>query len=151
MALLTRQTPEHIEATAISFFTSFFSLAKLISTLLGALLGYLFNIQSSNYTKMYPIVLIQCLYATFTTFGVFFIKFPKTKHLIGEEGHEVSIHQSIQQIQKNRSIFYTNNTFEKNSGIKVGNKSNISKTWQIKIKNNNFKSNNNFPLLIEGR
>ena len=78
LALFNRQTPKHIEATAISFFSSIFSLSKLISTLLGALLGFAFAIHSSNYTHMYPIVLIQCIFTTLTTFCIFFIKFPKT-------------------------------------------------------------------------
>ena len=77
IALLNRQTPQHIEATAISFYASFISLSRLLSTLLGAGLGYLFDVQNHNYTQMYPIVLIQCLYTTVTTLGLFMIKFPK--------------------------------------------------------------------------
>ena len=79
LALFNRQTPKHIEATAIAFFSSIFSLSKLISTLLGALLGYAFAIHSSNYAHMYPIVLIQCACTTLTTFCIFFIKFPENK------------------------------------------------------------------------
>jgi hypothetical protein len=81
LALFNRQTPKHIEATAISFFSSIFSLSKLVSTLLGALLGFAFAIHSTNYAHMYPIVLIQCACTTLTTFCIFFIKFPESYEL----------------------------------------------------------------------
>lgn len=79
LALFNRQTPKHLEATAISFFSSIFSLSKLVSTLLGALLGYAFAIHSTNYAHMYPIVLIQCAFTTLTTLCIFFVKFPKAR------------------------------------------------------------------------
>lgn len=79
LALFNRQTPPHLEATAISFFSSIFSLSKLVSTMLGALLGYAFAIHSTNYAHMYPIVLIQCAFTTLTTLCIFFLKFPAAR------------------------------------------------------------------------
>lgn len=83
LALFNRQTPKHLEATAIAVFSSLFSLSKLVSTLLGALLGFAFAIHSSNYAHMYPIVMIQCIFTTLTTFCIFFIKFPQKEIEIG--------------------------------------------------------------------
>lgn len=102
LALLSRLTPQNIEASAMSFFSSFLNFSKLISTLIGALLGYLFNIRSSNFSEMYPIVLIQCVYTTFTTLGIFFLKFPSN--------NSQRIKNSLKEIQQSfQSENKTNN------------------------------------------
>lgn len=113
IALLNRQTPQHIEATAISFYASFISLSRLLSTLLGAGLGYLFDVQNHNYTQMYPIVLIQCLYTTVTTLGLFMIKFPK-----GSGGDlELNDSQVQEGLRKVTSSSYGNEIGFKRQGI----------------------------------
>lgn len=103
--MLNRHTPQHIEATAISFYASFISLSRLLSTLLGAALGYLFHVHKHNYTQMYPIVLIQCLYTTLTTLGLFIVKFPKPN--INVDKKKFSICEENEPLVKEENDFGT--------------------------------------------
>ena len=83
LGLCVRLCPKDLEGTTYGLFTSIFNFGYYLATVMASLLLLVFGVTSNNYSNLWVIVIIQCVYGGFTLVYMIGILFPRPDKVYG--------------------------------------------------------------------